>query len=181
MRTKVPEKLLAIVEAVRETGSANMTRMTVLKKWFERPGRPAAFGAWAAGRASARKGKTLGEAGALFDEARMLLKGVHKVRPELDRRAAEDLQRRLRDFQNEHERQAFGSVRIIKNWNLLLVEQGLALYLDGAAPERGYELAADFCKQYDSRFADSLTAKSVAKLLEIMRWMYTMEALEDEE
>ena len=91
------------------------------------------------------------------------------------------MHRRLRDFQNEHERQAIGSVRIIENWNLLLVEKGLALYLDGDAPERGYELAADFCKQYDSRFFDTLTAKSVANLSEIMRWMYTIEALEDEE
>ena len=181
MRTEVPEKLLAIILMVEETGSANITRITVLKKWFERPGRLTAFGAWVAGRASARKGKTLGEAALLFDDARVLLKGVHKVRPELNRRSAEALHRRLVDFQNEHERQGFGSVRIIMNWNLLLVEKGLALYLDGDSPEQGYELAADFCKKYDSRFADSLTAESAAKLQELMRWMYTIEALEDEE
>lgn len=39
MSTDVPEKLLAIVEEIDAHGSASLTRLTVLKKWFEHPGR----------------------------------------------------------------------------------------------------------------------------------------------
>ena len=37
MRTKVPEKLLAIVDEIDATGNSNLTRLTVLKKWFQVP------------------------------------------------------------------------------------------------------------------------------------------------
>ena len=72
MRTPVPEKLLAIVDEIDAHGSTSLARLTVLKKWFEHPGRLPAFGLWIAKRAAARKGKTKGEAGALLDEARAL-------------------------------------------------------------------------------------------------------------
>src|SRR6185369_11337689 len=73
MRTQVPEKLQAIVEEIDAHGSASLTRLTVLKKWFEHPGRLPAFGLWIAKRAAGRKGKTKAAAGALVDEARALL------------------------------------------------------------------------------------------------------------
>ena len=68
MRTKVPEKLLAIVEEIESQGSASLTRLTILKKWFEHPGRLAAFGLWIAKRAAGRKGKTKAEDGTLLKE-----------------------------------------------------------------------------------------------------------------
>ena len=76
MRTNVPEKLLAIVDDIDAKGDASLTRLTILKKWFERPGRLVPFALWVADRASSRKGKTKGEAAELFREARGLLKGV---------------------------------------------------------------------------------------------------------
>lgn len=36
MHPKVSEKLLKIVEEIDERGNASLTRLTVLKKWFER-------------------------------------------------------------------------------------------------------------------------------------------------
>ena len=69
MRTTVPEKLLAIADEIDERGEAQLTRLTVLKKWFERPGRLPAFGVFIAARATSRKGKTTGEATLLFREA----------------------------------------------------------------------------------------------------------------
>ena len=50
MRTDVPEKLQAIVEEIDAQGSASLTHLTVLKKWFEHPGRLPAFGLWIAKR-----------------------------------------------------------------------------------------------------------------------------------
>jgi hypothetical protein len=57
MRTNIPEKLLNIVEEIDEHGNASLTRLTVLKKWLERPERLSAFAIWVAARATSRKGK----------------------------------------------------------------------------------------------------------------------------
>jgi hypothetical protein len=41
-------------------------------------------------------------------------------------------------------------VRIIHNWDLMLVEQALAICLWYAdSPALGYKLAADYCQHYD--------------------------------
>jgi len=73
MRTQVPEKLLAIVAEIEANGTAHLTRLTVMKKWFEGPGRLPAFGLWVVRRAAALKGKTKAEAGVFLNEARALL------------------------------------------------------------------------------------------------------------
>jgi hypothetical protein len=57
MRTNIPEKLLKIVEEIDEKGNASLTRLTVLKKWLERPERLSVFAIWVAARAVSRKGK----------------------------------------------------------------------------------------------------------------------------
>lgn len=148
MRTAIPEKLLAIVEEIDARGSAALTRLTVLKKWFETGGRSPAFGLWVAKRAAGSKGKTKGEAGALLDEARGLL-GKTSTRAGflqvVEIGAAKLLHDRARDFQNEFDRQQWGAVRIIHCWPLLLVEKGLALYLNPAAPPtEGYKWPPTF-------------------------------------
>lgn len=181
MRTKVPEKLLKIVEEIDADGNAKLTRLTVLKKWFERPERMPAFAAWVARRAVAQKGKAEGEAAALFRGAKALLTGVDKLHPELDRGATETLYQKLRAFQNEYRRQEWGAVRIIHDWNLLLVEKGLEICLGYArSPGEGYRLAADYCQHYDPHYGNSLNGPSRTKIMEIVRFMNAVEALEDE-
>ena len=91
MRTNIPEKLLKIADDVGEYGSVNLTRLAVLEKWFEKPGRLSAFAVWIATRATSRKGKTGGEAAKLFREAKVLLAGADRCRPELNQQAAEIL------------------------------------------------------------------------------------------
>jgi hypothetical protein len=182
MRTNIPEKLLKIIEEIETDGHANLTRLTVLKKWFERPGRLAAFAVWVAARAKSKKGKTVGAAGDLFKEARVLLQGVNSHVPELDREAAQRLYDRLREFQNEYRKQGRHSVRRIQNWNLLLVEKSLAIYLwNGDSPVHGYELAVDYCRHFDSRYGSGLNGPSRTKIMEIVQFMFTFEALEDDQ
>jgi hypothetical protein len=181
MRTSVPERLLKIVEEIDTRGQAELTRLTVLKKWFERPGRLGSFAVFIAARATSRKGKTTGEAAALFREARALLVGHDRFRPVLDRNAAQSLHDRLVTFQNDYERQRWGPVRIIYNTNLLLIEKSLALYLSPQPhPADGYRLAVAYCQNYDPRCGSSLNGPSSTKILEIVRWMFTLEAREDE-
>ena len=180
MRTNIPEKLLSIVEEIDDHGNTSLTRLTVLKKWFERPERLSAFAIWVAARATSRKGKTIGAAAELFRAARTLLAGLDQIRPELVRPAAQALHDRLRDFQNEFQNQQGGSVRIVHNWNLMLVEQGLSIYLwhlDSSA--HGYKLAADYCQHYDPRYGNGLNGPSRTKIAEIVRFMFNLEALED--
>lgn len=184
MRSNVPEKLLTIVDEIDAQGRANLTRLTVLKKWFEHPGRLTAFGLWVARRSAGRKGKTKAEAGALLNEARSLL-GSTATRESflqpLDRGTVQSLRDRARDFQNEFEQQQWGPVRVIHCWPLLLVEEGLALHLgDTESPSAGYKLAADFCQHYDSRHGNCLCGPSRTKINEIVRFMFTVESIEEE-
>ncbi len=140
MRTDIPEKLLKVVEEIDERGNVNLTRLTVLKKWFARPERLSAFAIWIATKAVSRKGKTRGAAAELFRKARTLT-GLDMLHPKPDRQAAEVLHDRLRDFQNEYENQRWGPVRIVHNWNLMLVEHGLAIYLWHLdSPAHGFSL-----------------------------------------
>ena len=180
MRTNIPEKLLNIADEIDEHGSASLTRLTVLKKWFEKPERLSAFAVWVATRAISRKGKTGGTAAELSHQAKAVLAGTDKCRPKLNRQAAESLHHRLRSFQDEYRQQRWGPVRIIRNWNLMLVEHGLAIHLwHTDCPADGYKLAADYCENYDSRYGNGLNGPSRARIEEIGRFVFTVEALEE--
>ena len=184
MRTAVPQKILKIIDDIGTQGNVPLTRLTVLKKWFEGPGRLPAFGLWIARRASGRKGKTKDGAGDLLNEARALV-GTAATRESLfqqiDREAAQSLHDRAREFQSEFRNHQWGPVRIVHCWPLLLVEEGLALHLDHAAtPSGGYQLAADWAQHYDSRPGNGLNGPSRGKLVELVRFMFNVEAQEDE-
>ena len=181
MRTSIPERLLKIGDDIQESGSASLTRLTVLKKWFDKnPKRFRSFAIFIANRASTRKGKITGEAAELFRDARLLLKSVDIVAPNLSKQEAENLHRRLVSFQNEYQKQNWGMVRVIKNRNLFLVEEGLQLFLLGVDNSfDGYHLAAKYCENYDSKYGNSLNGPSITKINEIVRFMFTFEALEE--
>ena len=180
MRTAIPEKLLKIAEDIQEHGSVNVTRLTVLKKWFERSTRLKSFAVFIAKQASGRKGKTTGEAAELFKEARALLAGQPRYKPTLPRKKAEQLYENLRAFQSEYEQQRWGPVRIIHNLQLLLVEKSLRIYLsNSASPSDGYRLAAQYCENYDPRYGQSLNGPSYTKIHEIVRFMFTVEGYEE--
>jgi hypothetical protein len=175
------EKLLKIIADIKANGSVSMTRLTVLKKWFERPGRLPTFGLWMATHVASRKGETTGTAGELFDEASALLANYQIGRRGPDRTAARDLYYRLQNFQNEYGRPCWGPVRIIHHWNLFLVEQGLGIYIGHyCSPSTGYKLAANYCQNYDPRYGTDLNGPSRARVNEIIQFVLALEALEQE-
>src|SRR5690348_10183802 len=101
MRTAVPEKVLKIIDDIDTKKNVPLTRLTVLKKWFEGPRRLSAFGLWIARRAAGRKGKVTGEAGALLNEARALLGSAatrESLYQQIDPTAVQSLHDRARDF-----------------------------------------------------------------------------------
>ena len=84
-------------------------------------------------------------------------------------------------FQNTHEHQRWGPVRIIQNWDLLLVEEGLDLYLgQRRSPTDGYRLAADDCKHYEPRFGTDLNGPSRERLVALLGFVATVDAREGE-
>jgi hypothetical protein len=180
MSTKVPQKLLKIIEDIDTQGQANLTRLTVLKKWFERPERLQAFAIWMAQRAVAEENAADDVEGALFELARRLLADADPFRPDLNREAVQSLYRRLRAFQSEIKPGPWGGVRLIKNWKLLLIEEGLGICLgNGASPSSGYKLAVDYCRNYDPHYGTSLNGPSRAKVDAIAQFMLAMESMED--
>lgn len=179
MRMNIQEKLLKIADDIGEHGSVNLTRLVVLKKWLEKPERLSAFAIWIAARATSRKGKASGAAAGLFREASALLAGVDECHPQLDREKARALHHRLRGLPSEYRKQRWGVVRIVHNWNLMLVEHALAIHLWHAnSPAEGYKLAADYCQNFDSRYGNGLNGPSHTKIEELVRFVRTVEASE---
>lgn len=181
MRTNIPEKLIKIADQIEESGSASLTRLTVLKKWFEQdPKRLPSFALFIAKRASSRKGKTTGEAADLFFDASKLLKEADIYDLHLPQEEAINLYERLKAFQNEYKNTQWGNVRIVQNTNLFLVEEGLRIYLGRIiSPSDGYRLAANYCEHYDPHYGNGLNGPSSLKINEIVRFMFTVEGRDD--
>ena len=182
MRTNISDKLREVAAAIDRCGSADLTRLTVLKKWFAVSSHLSSFAIFIADQASRRKTKkTTKEVAELFLEARTLLADVDVFAPRIPRVAATKLHACLRAFQNEHSKSKWGSLRIIRDLNLFLVECGLHIYLGhGAAPADGYRLAADYCEHYDPRYGNGLNGPSSSRIREIIRFIDAVEAHEEQ-
>jgi hypothetical protein len=181
----VPEKLLKLAAEITDTGSANLTRLTVLKKWFDGPSGPdriRAFGAWIARRAIGSGLKSAEDGAApLLHEARTMLRGRDRFRPRLSAAEQEKFWAfyiRLRDFQNTYRRVYSNQMRQITNWDLFLVEEGIRLLMRSAHPAEAYDLAAAYCRHYDPHTFHALNGPSVAKILAIVRFMRGIEQFE---
>lgn len=182
MKTDVPEKLLKIASDIDDKGPQKLTRLTVLKRWFANPSYLASFAIFIAKRATSRKGKATGEEATLFKKARDLLKQVEVYRPQVSEEEAKQLFYELSSYQNELKKHHWNDIRIIKNRNLYLIEEGLRIYLwDRKNPSLGYRLAVSYCEHYDPAYGNMLDDKSSFKIEEIVRFMFVCEALHDGE
>jgi hypothetical protein len=171
--------LRKIIEDIRQNGNVNLTRLTVLKKWFATPSRVTSFGIFIALRACQSTRETTEDAGSLLRQAKELLTDVDVFDPEISLAKVAKLHARLASFQNEHRKLEWGSVRLIRDKNLFFVEGGLALYRwHSRSPSEGYRLAAAFCEQYDPRYGNGLNGPSVGKIEEIARHIVAVETHE---
>jgi hypothetical protein len=178
--TIISKKLQKIVTDIEESGYANLTRLTVLKKWFETPNRLRSFGIFIAIEASRRTRETTKEEAELFCEAKEIFEDADVFETNIPRAGATRLQARLKAFQNERRESQWTSLRIIKNMNLFLVESGILLYLShGKSPVDGYHLAANYCEHYDPRYGNGLNGPSVKRIEEIAGFVLEMEAHEE--
>ena len=176
----ISHKLQRIVVDIEECGHAELTRLTILKKWFEKPRRLPSFGIFIAGQASRQTPKATEEAPELFREVHEVLVDVDIFEPNIPRTDAINLHARLKAFQNQHRDMKWASVRIIQNMNLFLVEGGLHLYLwHGASPADGYRLAANYCEHYEPRYGNGLNGPSANRIREIADFVVAIEAHEE--
>jgi hypothetical protein len=180
MRTNISDKLREIAAAVDQCGSANLTRLTVLKKWFGVSSHLSSFAIFIADQGSRRKTKSTKEAAELFREARILLADVDVFSPRIPRAAATKLHSRLRAFQSEYRNVPWGAVRIIHDHNLFLIECGLHIYLGhDNTPTEAYRLAASYCEHYDPRYGNCLNGPSRRRIKEIIDFVHGIEAREE--
>lgn len=183
----VSEKLLRLADEIAESGSANLTRLTVLKKWFDGPlgpNRMRAFGASIARQAIVNGLKAADDdVVPLFKEARSVFRGCDRFRPTFSPAEQEQLRTvhdHLRDFQNTYRQIQWGAVRQIENLQLFLVESGLALLMRYSYPSEAYRLAASYCENYDPKYGNGLNGPSRGRILDIVRFVRRMEAAESE-
>src|ERR1700716_4588787 len=78
-------KLLKIVADIKKFGDVNVTRLTVLKKWFETPHRIPSFGVFVAVQASQQADKATTEAADLFREMHKTLANMDVFEPSIPR------------------------------------------------------------------------------------------------
>ena len=180
MRTDIPEKLLRIASDIEGKGPQELTRLTVLKRWFKDPLRLSSFAIFIARRACSRKGKTKGEEATLFNKSSELLKNAPVYDPHISIDEAKSLFHELSSFQSECQNQGWNTIRILKNHNLYLIEEGLRIYLgNNTDPSAGYRLAVSYCEHYDPAYGTMLDDKSLFKIEEIIRFMFTYEGLSE--
>ena len=178
----ISEKLRDIATDIKEHGHANLTRLTVLKKWFEVPGRIMSFGAFIAIQASRPTRKTTKKAEQLLCEVREILADVDPFVPKVPNDRAKRLHARLEAFQDERQNTQWASVRIIHNRNLFFVEGGLGLCLwHRNSPSRAYRLAANYCEHYDPRYGNGLNGPSIKRIQEIADVVLAVETYENGE
>jgi hypothetical protein len=179
-RPNISDKLRKIAAEIERRGSANLTRLTVLKKWFEVSSHLSSFAIFIADQASRQKTKAPKEAAELLRETRTLLADVDVLAPKIPRAAATKLHRGLRAFQNEYRDAPWGPVRIIHNHNLFLIECGLDIYLGhGDTPTAGYRLAVNYCEHYDPRYGNCLNGPSRRRIGEIVDFIRGVEDREE--
>ncbi|NEX20160.1 hypothetical protein G3480_07500 [Thiorhodococcus mannitoliphagus] len=178
MTRRIQDKLASIVDEIDRAGHANQTRLTVLKKWLEKPERLQRFALSLAVRAVSAAGAADDADPCLLDLARNLLDTWTLDAPAPDRVAAKILLGRLKAFQDDHKRLQWGQVRRIHSTPLLLIEMGLEIFLYAPTNRsEGYRLAVAYCEGYGT----DLNGESRARVLELLEIVDAIEIQEQSE
>jgi hypothetical protein len=180
LRTDIPEKLLRIASDIDKKGPQNLTRLTVLKRWFNDPLRLSSFAIFIARRACSRKGKTKGVEATLFKKTSEFLKNATVCDPYISADEAKLLLQELSSYQSEYQKHGWNTIRTLKNHNLYLIEEGLRIYLwNNNDPSAGYRLAVSYCEHYAPAYGTMLDEKSLFKIEEIIKFMFSYEGLSE--
>lgn len=176
MALTIQRKLASIVEEIDREGFAELVRLTVLKKWFNEPGRLTAFALWIAEQATTGEAPASEPETALLAQVRALLVDL-PARGDLNPQAMRELHGRLEAFQPDYRSLNWGRVRLVNSKALMLIEDALTNCLRHQDnPTFGYKLAADYCGHYDASYGRNLNGPSRDRVQEIAAFVARREA-----
>jgi len=188
MSQPVPSDVLAKIrklallpeEARRCQFAVSVTRLTSLKSLCREPAMANRFVTWLAGKALERAERGQRHSGPLppeqdqahremMAEALAEMEGWPDDPPEARRRRLLDLRGRMQEEQNEHRSVPFGAVRLIRDWELLIVENAARCLL--SPRESGhwaYQIARDYAERYHPKHGTGLIPESAPLLEDIL-------------
>jgi hypothetical protein len=176
MAFTIHQKLASIVEEIDRKGFAELVRLSVLKKWFEKPGRMTAFALWIAEQAATGEAPRSEPEAALLEQVRALLTDI-PARGDLNPRVMRELHERLKAFQPDYMHLKWGPVRLVKSKGVMLIEDAFTICLRHPDdPRFGYKLAADYCGHYNARYGRNLNGPSRDRVQEIAAFIARREA-----
>jgi len=159
-----------MAEQLRQGKDFPVTRLTTLKGLCEDPKAAGAFALFLARRVQ----KAMGEKSARQRHRQLVGRAVREMKPYLEHPTEErrkplwSLWHEMREEQSEHRPIAWGTLRIIKDMNLLVAEKCLdAVLRPDGAPYWLYQAARDYAERYDPRHTNGLTQKSAPMVEEI--------------
>ena len=170
-------KLCALADEIERTGFANTTRLTVVKKWLNEPVRLRAVAVFIAMRTLTKGVKPAkDQERELWDRSMDLFGGMDPVAERFDTKKAAELLRQLVAFQNQHEHNRWGAIRIIESPGLLIMEEAIRVMLEPDRPDLGYKLVADHLGSYEPSHGPGLYPQCLKGLRSIAHFMSNMEA-----
>ncbi len=185
-------KLARIARELSEGADFSITRLTTLKSLCEDPEVAARFAVYLASHAGQRADK--------ISDPEYLSENEQKMHNELIERAVERLQshverpsepkrealrevlRELESVNDEYKPIPYGTVRMIQDRDVLIVEDAVQCVLSSySAPNRAYHLARDYTERYDPRYGTGLIPESAPLVMDIVDLWYEYYSIDRDE
>lgn len=188
MRQKPPKavlsrvrKLAQIARDLSEGANFSITRLTTLKSLCEAPEVAAHFAVYLANHTSRRINEMPSPLHLSNMEWRMQSEVVERAVERLQsyvegpagpkREELRELLRELERVNNEYESIPYGMVRIIRDKNVLIVEDAVQCVLSPySASGEAYHLARDYAERYDPRYGTGLIPDSAPLVMDIVEF-----------
>ena len=77
------------------------------------------------------------------------------------------LRHKIKNYQNTIESRKWTDIRIIKNWDIFIIEEAISCFIHLDFPEMGYKLAKSYTEKYNMNFGSGLIPESLEYLKEI--------------
>jgi hypothetical protein len=172
-------KLAQIATDLSEGANFSITRLTTLKSLCEDPKVAAHFAVYLANHISRRINEISSPLHLSNSEWRMHNELVERAAEQLQsyvegpgdpkREDLRELLRELESVNDEYESIPYGMVRIIRDKNVLIVEDAVRCVLSPhSAPSQAYYLARNYAERYDPRYGTGLIPVSAPLVMDIV-------------
>ena len=172
-------KLAQMAAKLRQGEHFPITRLTIIKRLCQKPAVAARFVTHLArltlNRVNEGQGRTRQPLNADADRRRELMtEAVGVLEQSLNSRAASVRERLLKLFgkmrqeQNEHKKIPFGTLRLIRDWDLLLIEHAVqCVRQPNQSPYWAYQTARNYAERYSSKYGNGLIPDSAPLVQDI--------------